>query len=155
MKKLIALLLFIPVILIAQEKRPINVDDLWAMHRVGGLELSPDGHTIAFEVTTYSMEKNKGKTEIYLVNTDGSNLHLFKATDKSINNPQFTPDGKKLAYEYNDQVWEANLDGSDAKQLTDIYSGASGFEFSADGSKMLFVSDVYADCPDDHQRSCG
>ncbi len=148
MKKLIALLLFIPILLIAQEKRPINVDDLWAMKRVGGIELSPNGNTIAFTLTTYSMEANKGKTEIYLVNTDGSNLHLFKKSDKSISNPQFTPDGKKLAYEYDSQVWWANLDGSDAKQLTDIYSSASGFKWSADGSKMLFVSDVYTDCPD-------
>ncbi|MGA8262980.1 MAG: S9 family peptidase, partial [Ignavibacteriaceae bacterium] len=83
MKKLIALLLFIPIILIAQEKRPINVDDLWAMKRVGGITLSPDGNTIAFTVTAYSMEANKGKTEIYLVNTNGSDLHLFKETDKS------------------------------------------------------------------------
>jgi len=148
MKKLITLLLFIPIILIAQQKRPISVDDLWAMKRVGGIELSPDGNTIAFTVTSYSMEANKGKTEIYLVNTDGSNLHLFKSTDKSISNPKFSPDGKKLAYEYNGQVWWANPDGSDAKEVTDIYSGASGFEWSADGSKILFVSDVYADCPD-------
>ena len=133
MKKLITLLLFIPVILIAQEKRPINVDDLWAMKRVGGMELSPDGHTIAFTVTTYSMKENKGKTEIYLVNTDGSNLHLFKASDKSISNPQFTPNGNKLAYEHDGQVWWANLDGTDAKQITDIYSGASGFEWSSAG----------------------
>ncbi len=148
MKKLITLLLFIPIILVAQQKRPINVDDLWAMKRVGGIELSPDGSTIVFTVTSYSMEANKGKTEIYLVNTDGSNLHLFKNTDKSISNPKFSPDGKKLAYEYEGQVWWANTDGSDAKELTDIYSGASGFEWSADGSKILFVSDVYADCPD-------
>jgi dipeptidyl aminopeptidase/acylaminoacyl peptidase len=148
MKKLIALLLFIPVILIAQVKRPMNVDDLWAMKRIGGIELSPDGHTLAFEVTTYSMEKNKGKAEIYLVNNDGSNPHLFKESDKSISNPQFTPDGKKLAYEYDDQIWWANLDGSDARQITDIYSGASGFKWSADGTKLLFVSEVYPDCPD-------
>jgi dipeptidyl aminopeptidase/acylaminoacyl peptidase len=148
MKKLITLLLFIPIVLIAQEKRPINVDDLWAMKRVGSIELSPDGRTIAFTVTTYSMNENKGKTEIYIVNTDGSNLHPFIESDKSISNPQFTPDGKKLSYEYNGQVWWANLDGSDAKQLTDIYSGASGFKWSADGTKMLFTTDVYADCPD-------
>lgn len=148
MKKLITLLLFIPIIVIAQQKRPINVDDLWAMKRVGGIELAPDGSTIAFTVTTYSMEDNKGKTEIYLVNTDGSNPHLFKQSDKSINNPKFSLDGKKLAYEYDGQIWWSNLDGTGEEQLTDIYSGASGFEWSADGSKILFVSDVFADCPD-------
>ena len=148
MKKLITLLLLLPLILFAQQKRPINIDDLWAMKRVGAIELSPDGKTIAFTATSYSMEENKGKTKIYLVNTKGSNLRLFKETDKSISNPKFSPDGKKLAYSYNGQIWFANPDGSDAQQVTDIYSEASDFKWSPDGTKLLFVSEVYPDCPD-------
>ncbi len=148
MKKFLAILLLLPVILTAQQKRPINIDDLWAMKRVGGIELSPSGKTIAFTVTTYSMEENKSKTEIYLVNTDGSDLHLFRQSDKSISNPKFSPDGKKLAYSYDGQIWIADADGSSAEQLTDIYSGASDFKWSPDGAKLLFVSEVYPDCPD-------
>ena len=39
-----------------------------------------------------------------------------------------------------------DLDGSNEKQLTNIYTEASGFEWSADGKKILFVSSVYPDC---------
>ncbi len=44
------------------------------------------------------------------------------------------------------QIWQCNLDGSDEKQLTNIYTGASGFEWSSDGKKILFVSSVYPEC---------
>ncbi|MBK7499866.1 MAG: hypothetical protein IPI19_12420, partial [Ignavibacteriales bacterium] len=42
--------------------------------------------------------------------------------------------------------WQCNLDGSNEKQLSDIYTGASDFEWSKDGKKILFVSSVYPEC---------
>ena len=54
----------------SQTKRAITVDDLWAMKRIGSYDVSPDGKTIAYTLTSYTFEANKGHTDIYLIDVD-------------------------------------------------------------------------------------
>lgn len=144
------LMLFIIALSVnAQTKRAMTVEDMWNMKRIGGYDVSPDGKTIAFAVTTYKMETNKGNSDIYLIDTDGKNLRPFVATEAGESAPKFSPDGKSIAYSKKGQVWIADINGSNDRQLTTISTGAGGFVWSNDGNKMLFVSDVYPDCPDD------
>ena len=146
MKKYFLLLIFIPFLVFPQPKRAITVDDLWAMKRIGTYDLSPDGKTIAYTLTSYSFEANKGNTDIYLIDADGKNLRALKNSEKNESEPKFSPDGKTIAFIRGGQIWQCDLDGLNEKQLTNIYTGASGFEWSADGKKMLFVSSVYPEC---------
>jgi dipeptidyl aminopeptidase/acylaminoacyl peptidase len=146
MKTFLIALLLIPFVLIAQPQHPLTVSDLWAMHRIGSFVLSPDGKTIAFDVTTYNMDENKGKTDIYLVNADGSDLRPLKNSEKNESNPKFSPDGKKIAYLVDDQIHTCNLDGSDDVQMTDLYTGVDDYRWSSNGKQFLLVSSVYADC---------
>lgn len=145
MRKLIILLILTTFTLNAQEKRAITIDDLWSMKRIGAFDISPDGKTIAFDLTEYSMEKNKGNKDIWLIDADGTNMRVFKNSEANEGNPKFTPDGK-LSYEFDSQIWIADLNGKNEKQLTDIYTGASGVLWSKDGSKFLFTSKVYPEC---------
>ena len=146
MKILFFLILLFPTIIPAQSKHPLTVDDLWAMKRIGSFDLSPDGKQIVFDVTIYNMDENKGNSDIYLINVDGSNLHLLKNSDKNETNPKFSPDGKKISYLIGDQIHTCNLDGSDDIQLTDLYTGVNDYRWSHDGKKLLLTSNVYPDC---------
>ncbi len=148
MKLLLTALLLIPFMITAQTKKPLTVNDLWAMKRIGTMDLSPDGKTIAFTVTTYSMKDNKGNTDIYLIDSNGKNLRPLKNSDKSESAPEFLPDGKSISYIVDDQVHTCNLDGKNDKQVTGLYTGISDYKWSHDGKKMLIISSVYADCPD-------
>ncbi len=146
MKKILSLLLLISLITYSQTKRAITVDDLWAMKRIGTFDVSPDAKTIAFTQTSYSFEENKGNTDIYLIDTDGKNLRPLKNSDKNETEPKFAPDGKSIAFVRGGQIWQCNFDGSNERQLTNIYTEASGFEWSNDGKKILFTSNVYPEC---------
>ncbi|MEJ2618542.1 MAG: DPP IV N-terminal domain-containing protein, partial [Ignavibacteriaceae bacterium] len=146
MKILFFLIFLFPAVIFAQSKHPLTVDDLWAMKRIGSFDLSPDGKQIVFDVTAYSMEENKGNSDIYLVNIDGSNLHPLKNSDKNETNPKFSPDGKKISYLIDDQIHTCNLDGSEDIQLTDLYTGINDYRWSHDGKKLLLISNVYPDC---------
>lgn len=129
----------------AQDKHPITIDDLWSMKRIGSFDISPDGKTIAFDQTEYSFETNKGNTDIYLIDADGNNLRPFKNSDVNESSPKFSPDGK-LSFQRGGQLWIANIDASNEKQLTDLYTGASGIVWADDGSKFLFTSSVWTEC---------
>ena len=146
MKKFFLLLLFISITVFPQTKRAINVDDLWAMKRIGAYDISPDAKTLAFTLTSYTFKANKGNTDIYLIDSDGKNLRSLKNSEKNEGEPKFSPDGKIIAFTRSGQIWQCNVDGSQEKQLTNIYTEASGFEWSADGKKILFVSSVYPEC---------
>ncbi|NWF89486.1 MAG: S9 family peptidase [Ignavibacteriaceae bacterium] len=146
MLRKITLLLFIPLAILPQTKRAITVDDLWAMKRIGSFDVSPDGKTLAFSSTSYSFEANKGNADIFLIDTDGKNLRALKNSDKNETEPKFSPDGKSIGFVRGGQIWQCNFDGTNEKQLTNIYTEASGFEWSNDGKKILFTSSVYPEC---------
>lgn len=146
MKKIILAILLFSITIVPQNKHAISVDDLWAMNRITSFDVSPDGNVIAFSVSSYSFDANKGNSDIYLINSDGSNLRAFKNSDKNELEPKFSPDGLSLSFTRDNQIFVADLSGGNEKQMTDVYSGASDFEWSADGKKILFISSVYPDC---------
>lgn len=149
MKKIFSpliIFLIISISVFSQTKRAINVDDLWAIKRIGSYDVSPNGKTIAYTLTSYTFEANKGNTDIYLIDADGKNLRVLKNSEKNETEPKFSPDGKSITFTRDGQIWQCNLDGSNEKQLTNIYTEASGFKWSSDGKKILFVSSVYPEC---------
>ena len=92
---------------------------------------SNDGSTIAFQT-----ERN-GSEEIYLVGDDGSNLR--KVADGAY--PSFSPDGSQIVYEYNEDIWVINVDGTNPVQLTTNGGFDGEPSFSPDGTQILYVSD--------------
>ena len=146
MKKFLFLILIITGSLFAQEKRAITVDDLWEMKRIGSFDVNSKLGLIVFDVTSFDMAANKGNSDIYMINIDGTNLKPFKNTNKNESSPNFTPTGNKITFEKEGQVWICDLDGSNEKKLTDLYTGASGIVWTNDESKFLFTSSVYPEC---------
>ena len=118
---------------------------LWAMGRIGGMAVSPDGAKVAYTVSYYSVPQNKSNTEVFVMNADGSDNQQITHTPKGESNVVWTKDGKLrfLSSESgSSQIWEINADGSGRKQLTNYDGDIEGFAFSPDESKVLFVSQV-------------
>ncbi|MEE9431456.1 MAG: prolyl oligopeptidase family serine peptidase, partial [Melioribacteraceae bacterium] len=145
MKKV--LFLFMIIILsttyFAQTKHAISVDDLWNMNRIGSFAVSPNGQRIVFSVTSYSMEENKGVTDVWITNSNGSGS---KQILSSVSQPQFMSAGKNIFYIKDGNAFSSDLSGKNEQKLSSFYSGVSGAEFSANGKQILFASSVYAEC---------
>ncbi len=143
---LILLLLTLTSTFTFAQKRALTVEDLWSMKRISSYDVSPDGKMIVFAALKYDMDKNKGESDIYLINADGSGMRVLKGEDVSESSPAFSKDGKYVYFSRKGQIWRCDLNGENEKQITDFYSGIGGFEFYPDESKALFVSEVYPDC---------
>ncbi len=86
---------------------------------------------------------NARKNEIELMNPDGSSvtsLHVFGS------DPMLSPDGTKIAYcsfreSIYSQIYVMNVDGTGARQMTNINSGdACGPAWSRDGKRIAFYA---------------
>jgi dipeptidyl aminopeptidase/acylaminoacyl peptidase len=144
----------LPFIGIAQQRHPITVEDMWKVGRVSDPQVSPDGRTIAYQVTFYSMEQNRGWSTIYLVSIDGKDVREFITGMKSSSEPVWSPDGRRIAFIADDkegtpQVYVEDAAGGTARRLTSISLGASGLLWSPDGRHIAFVSDVFPQCASD------
>ncbi len=124
---------------------------LWAYGRLSDVQVSPDGEKLLYGVSYYSVEQNRGNRELYLMNTDGSDLIQLTHSPKSEFNALWRPDGKKIGFlssaSGSVQLWEINPDGSDLQQISDIEGGIGGFSYSPDQSKILFIKDVIIENP--------
>lgn len=119
---------------------------LWAFGRVSGVEVSPDGNTILYGVSYYSIEQNKGNRDLYIMNTDGTNNKQITKSPKSEFNAIWRPDGLKIGFLTAEsgsvQLWEMNPDGSDRTQISNIEGGITGFKYSPDQTKVLYTKEV-------------
>lgn len=119
---------------------------LWAFGRVSGQEVSPDGKTVLYGVSYYSIEQNKGNRELYTVDLDGENLKQITHSAKSEFNAVWRPDGKKIGFLTAEsgsvQFWEMNPDGSKRTQISRIEGGITGFKYSPDQTKILYTKDI-------------
>jgi TolB protein len=87
--------------------------------------LSPDGQKIAF------MSRRDGNWEIYLINTDGSNLQRLTDDPAEDGLPTWSPDGRVLAFVSSRgeswAVWAMTPTGSNQHQLFAMEGSPDGF----------------------------
>ena len=119
---------------------------LWAFGRVSGQEVSPDGNTVLYGISYYSIKQNKGNRDLYTIDLNGENLKQITKTYKSEFNAVWRPDGKKIGFLTSEsgsvQLWEINPDGTGRKQVSEIEGGITGFKYAPDQSKVLYSKEV-------------
>jgi len=128
------------------QKQKMTPELLWELGRVGGEAVSPDGTMLYYGVTTYDVGENKGNRNIYRMPVGGGKAVQITDMDGSEYGLQFTPDGKKIGFMNGGQWWEADLDGKNAKQVTNVEGGiSSGLKYSPDGKKVAYTAGVKMD----------
>jgi serine/threonine protein kinase/sugar lactone lactonase YvrE len=74
----------------------------------------------------------------------GTTRSLLAPTSRDQRGPAISPDGKRIAFESDrsgtQEVWVANLDGSDAVQLSDFHALTGSPQWSPDGRRIAFDS---------------
>lgn len=115
---------------------------LWAMGRIGGAAASPDGKTIVYQVSYYSVKENKSHQTLYRVNADGKDTRALTTTAANESDAAWIAGGQRIAFLSKGQLWSMNADGTDRKQLTNSYIEIEGFSFSPDEKKVILIKSL-------------
>lgn len=149
MKRIIFSILFISLFSVVYAQEKLTAELMWKFGRVSDVQVSPDGTTILYGVTSYSLADNRGQRNLFSIPTYGGTS--FQTTDVKgyALNGVWRPDGKKIAYLSSEsgtmQIWEINPDGTGKKQLSDVEDGINGFAYAPDMKHVLFIKDVKLD----------
>ncbi|MCG6988772.1 MAG: S9 family peptidase [Gemmatimonadetes bacterium] len=131
----------------AQQKRPMTFEDFIGFPVPGAPQIAPDGKAVVYTVTTYSLKDNKGTTRIWMAPLDGgAPARELTAGPGSDSDPRWSPNGSELAFvstrSGTPQVWVLPMAGGEARQVTDLKTGASSLVWAPDGRTIYFVSDL-------------
>ena len=113
---------------------------------------SPDGSSLLFmsRDACYTKACEDFQWDLHLVDPDGTNERNLTQTDEREYDPEWSPDGSRVAYVREStradgmdaEIWVINKDGTGARQLTDSPQGTWGPVWSPDGEMIAFTETV-------------
>ncbi|ABQ67460.1 peptidase S9, prolyl oligopeptidase active site domain protein [Rhizorhabdus wittichii RW1] len=132
----------------AAQARPLTINDVVSLSRIGGADVSPDGRWLVWDQRETDMAANKGRTDLWRLDLSRKGAVPEKlAADpaKSESGPAFSPDGQWVFFTADNggksAVWRVAIAGGAPELVAD--QDVSGFRIAPTGDKLL----VWADRP--------
>jgi dipeptidyl aminopeptidase/acylaminoacyl peptidase len=145
-------LFILPAVVFAESKRPMMVEDLFKLKRLTDAQVSPDGKTVTYVITTVDLAGNKTSAALWLAPTEKGEPRQLTNSGKKDRAPRWSPDSKQILFESNrsgeNQLWLIDLAGGEARQVTSLNTEAHDAAWSQDGKSIAFVSSVYPEYSD-------
>ncbi len=118
---------------------------LWSLGRLGNAQASPDGKKVLYAVTFYNIEENKGYRDLYVVDVESGDKTRLTNTNRNESGAMWRPDGKKIGYILDGQMWEINTDGTKPTQITNIEGGITGFKYAPNSNQIAYIKQIKLD----------
>ena len=100
---LLSLLLITYFPVIAQEKTELQLIDIFDYEYVSDPQISPDGKKIVYVRNFKDIMTDKNLSNLWIVNSDGSQNRPLTTGNQNDMSPKWSPDGKKLVFRSNMQ----------------------------------------------------
>ncbi len=130
---------------------PVTHEALWLMKRVGSPVPSPDGKRVVFTVTSPAYDPKDQTSDLWIRSLeDGAPPRQITFTRGAEGDVAWSPDSRRLAFtakregDEAPQVYVLDLaGGGEAQRITDAALGADAPRWSPDGTRLLYVSEVW------------
>ncbi|MBM3933349.1 MAG: S9 family peptidase [SAR202 cluster bacterium] len=133
---------------------PITPEHILDIVNVSEPVMAPDSSNVALTKSWIDRETMEKRSHIVVAPAGGEPRQFTNG--KSDSSPEFSPDGKTIAFVRPDdkgrkQLWLIPVSGGEARKVTDVAGGAVGHAWSPDSKSLVFVSKVDPDrLPDGH-----
>ena len=119
---------------------------LWAMGRIGGVDISPKGKELVYNVSYYSIEENRSHTVIYKMNADGSGNTLLTKSNYSQSSPKYIEGGEKIAFLSSESgassLYTIDNNGNNLRKIEGFDLEIEDYKFSPDGKKVILIAQI-------------
>lgn len=143
MKNLVIIWLAVSSLYCSGQTKDPSFEEVISLRSVGTPVISADGKTVAFTVRTADWDQNEFDSEIWISRGGGQAFQATQATKGSSNAPNFSPDGKWLAFLSDrggkNQIYVMRLEGGEAFAITAEKESISDLEWHPSGKKILFT----------------
>src|SRR5437899_3712386 len=138
----------------AADKRPVAETDLFRFTWIADPQIAPDGSQVAFVRVVVNEKENRYETSIFLVPAAGGGEPRRITAGTRDTAPRWSPDGRRMAFVRNvekdgkpqaSQIFVMQMDGGEARPLTDVPRGATSPSWSPDGKTIAFAATATAD----------
>jgi dipeptidyl aminopeptidase/acylaminoacyl peptidase len=131
----------------------VEIMDLAKIKAVSSPRISPDGGRAVFVQTTMDFEDDEYMGDLWLADLETGKARQFTAGRHKDGNPQWSLDGGRILFtsrppaeegeeKKKPQLYVIDVDGGEAKKLTDLEKGVESPRWSPDGKSILFISEV-------------
>jgi len=158
--KLLPSFLLFAVCVQAQNKQPNwTPAQCLKLKNITAVRPSPDGSKVLYTVREAVMTPDRSEyiNQVFVCNADGSNTIQLTRGDKNSSNPQWSHDGKWIAYTSNrdgkNNLYILPLGGGESEKITDSKTGVNDFAWSPDDKGFaLTMSDNESDADEKNKK---
>ncbi len=90
-------------------------------------------------VVAYTAEA-AGSRQLFTLSLRGGSRTQLTASEKAVSDPQWSPDGKRLAFVRDEEIWVVEADGSRVSLVVAKPGGGRDPRWSPDGHRLAFLS---------------
>jgi dipeptidyl aminopeptidase/acylaminoacyl peptidase len=123
--------------------RTLEADDFLRVQAVESPACSADGQWIAYTVTMADRDADERRTELWMVNWQGSEHVRLVAPAAGLSAPAFSPDGRYVSYlaehgaEGKAQIFLIDRRGGEPQAITAVSGDIGEYQWSPDGRRIV------------------
>ena len=108
--------------------------DVFQLEYASDPQISPDGKRIVYERSFMDIMTDRRRSNLWLVNTDGTDHRPLTTGNGNDGSARWSPDGRRLAYvsasDGTSQIWVRWMDTGQAAKLTNLLKPPRGLSWS-------------------------
>jgi len=130
----------------ADAEQRFGIDQYLALKDVSEISASPDGHYVAYTVTSNDLKKDEARDTVWMQPANGGNPVQMTTSDSDSSSPKWSPDGRYLAVlsdrkDEITQIWLLDRRGGDARQLTEFKQDIDSFDWAPDSQSVSLIAE--------------